>query len=322
MSYLQLYSIRSSDGSLQWKYPDKTEGAGVFASPAVGTDIVVVGDYSDTLHFVDPKTGVLIKKFGDAKSKFIAPALITDKWVLAPSADHYLYALDHQANLVGKFDAGSALWSQPLFDGKTLFQATLGHKIFAFDPANIEKPLWSSDLGGAIVSTPLLDDKGTLYVGTLAKEVVAASSTNGKIIWRTPVDQEVWAAPVIKDNTLYIASKSGTVYALNTVDGKEIWKTSLSSGVVTSKGALTPGGVVFISVKDKNNGEADDSSDVFQLDYATGSKTLLTTIKSLAYGDPVSTPNNLLVGLTRSPDKILIALDFTGKEIWSLPVPK
>jgi outer membrane protein assembly factor BamB len=321
VSYLQLYSIRTSDGSLQWKYPEKAEGAGMFALPAVGSDIVVVGDYSDTLHAVNPKTGALLWKFTDAKSKFIAPALVTDKLVLAPCADHSLYAIDFQGKLVAKFDAGSALWSQPLFDGKTLFQTTLGHKLFAFDPANIEKPLWNSDLGGAIVSTPLLDT-GTLYVGTLAKEVVAVNSQDGKIIWRTPINQEVWSSPVIKDGTLYVASKTGTVYALNAADGKEVWKKDISSGVVTSKGAITPAGVVFVSVKDKNNGETEDTSDVVMLDYAKGTQIWLTNLKSLAYGDPVGTPDHVLVGLTRSPDKIIIALDLTGRETWSLAVPK
>ena len=294
----------------------------MYAAPAVGSGMVVVGDYSGNLHALNSQTGGLIWKFPVENTKFIASPLVTDKMVFAPNANHNLYAVDFKGNLVSKFDAGSALWSQPLFDGKTLYQTTLGHKLFAFDPANIEKPLWSSDLGGAIVSTPLLDDKGTLYVGTLAREVVAASSKDGSILWRTAVNQEVWSAPVIKDNILYVASKTGTVYALNAADGKEVWKTDISSGVVTSKGALTPSGVAFVSVKDKNNGEPEDSSDVVMLDYAKGTKNWTTTLKSLAYGDPAGMSDRVVVGLTRSSDKILVALDLTGKEIWSLPVQK
>ena len=316
----QLYSVRTSDGSLQWKYPDKPEGSGMFAAPTLSNEILVVGDYSNNLHAVDPKTGTLKWKFTDAKARYIAQPLITDKLVLAPSADHFLYAVNFQGTQVGKFDAGTALWSQPLYDGKTIYQTSLGHKLFALDPANIGTALWSSDLGGAIVSTPLLD-KGTLYVGTLAKEVLAVNSQDGKILWRVTVDQEVWSSPVLKDGTLYLASKTGTIYALNATDGSVTWKMEIG-GVVTGKGALTSSGVVFISVKDKNNGETEDSSDVIMLDTTKGTKVWTTTIKSLLYGDPASTPDRIILGLTRSSDKLLTALDFTGKEIWSLPLPK
>jgi outer membrane protein assembly factor BamB len=321
VSYSQLYSVRTSDGSLQWKYPEKPEGSGMFAAPAVGTDLVVVGDYSNNLHAVNPKTGALLWKFENAKARYIAQPLITDKLVLAPSTDHYLYALNFQGTLVGKFEADSALWSQPLYDGKTIYLASLNHKLYALNPSQIETALWKVDVGGAIVSTPALDNKGILYVGTLAKEVVAVDSQSQKILWRAPTNEEVWSSPVIKDGTLYIASKTGTVYALNTADGTLVWKTDIG-GTVTSKGALTTAGVVFISVKDKNNGDSEDSGDVIMLDYAKGSKLWTSTIKSLLYGDPASTPNQILVGLTRSSDKLLTVFDFTGKELWSLPLPK
>ena len=148
VSYTQLYSIRTSDGSLQWKYPDKPEGSGMFAVPAVGTDIMVVGDYSNILHAVNPKTGALLWKFEESKSRYIAPALVLDKLVLAPSTDHHLYAVDYQGKLVGKFEADSALWSQPVYDGKTVYLASLGHKLYALDPNKIGTALWQLDLGG------------------------------------------------------------------------------------------------------------------------------------------------------------------------------
>ena len=326
MSYNQLYSIRTSDGSLQWKYPpDKPEGSGVFAIPAISKSMVVVGDYSNNLQVIDPSTGKLKWKFGDAKSRYIAPSLIiNDKLVLAPSTDHNLYAIKDdgdQGTLVGKFEADSALWSQPLFDGKTVFLTSLGHKLYALDPNHIETAKWQVDLGGAIVSTPFLDDKGILYVGTLAKEVLAVDSQTGKINWRSPANEEVWSSPVVKDGTLYIASKSGTVYALNATNGAVVWKADIG-GIMTGQGALTSSGVVFISIKDKNNGDSEDSGDVIMLDYAKGTKLWTSTIKSLLYGNPVSTSGQILVGLTRSSDKLLTAFDFTGKELWSLPLPK
>jgi outer membrane protein assembly factor BamB len=319
----QLFAVKPTDGSLLWKYPaDKVEGNGIYAPAAIGPDIVVVADYSNNLHIVNPKTGALMgNKFSGAKARYIAAPLVLDKVVLAPSADHYLYAIDFQGIQVGKFQADAALWSQPLYDGKTIYQASLGHTLYALDPTNIGKALWQLDLGGGVVSTPIIDKNGILYIGTLANEVLAVDTNTRKIVWRIPTNEGVWTSPVLNDGTLFISTKTGTVMGINSADGKEIWKTDIG-GLVTGGGAITPSGIVFTTVTgDRNTGASEDGGDVVMLDFAKGTKIWTTSTKSLLYGSPVSTKDYILVGV-KNGDKIIMALDFSGKEIWSLPLPK
>ena len=313
LSYSQVFVVRPSDGSLLGKYPEKTEGAGMFASPALSNDLLVVGDYSNNLHGVNLNTLTLLWKFTDAKARFIAPALITDKLVLAPNADGFLYAIDPASGKeLWKFSANSPLWSQPLYYGKLVYQGTLDHFLFALDPTQNGSPAWKVDLGGAIVSTPLLDSKGILYVGTLAKELLAVDSATQKILWRNnEFSDGIWSTPVIKDQTLFVSSQNGMVYAVDSAQGKILWKTDLG-GAVTGSGAATPNGIVFITEK----------GDVVMLGYEKGDVVWKTATTFTLYGSPVSTTDRILVGATHSSDTLMISYDFTGKQLWTLPVPK
>ena len=305
----QVFAVRSSDGTLLWKYPEQAVGAGMYAAPAVSDDMLVVGDYGNKLHAVNPKTGMGLWEFSEARARYIASPLILGQMVYAPCADGYLYALNNQGSLKWKFQADQALWSQPVTDGKTIYQGSLGHKVFAID-AESGNLIWSADLGGALVSTPYLDDQGVLYAGTLGGEVLAIESTTGKIMWKAAVDSGVWSSPVLKDGTLFLSNADGMAYALSTADGSLVWKTDIG-GPVTGSGALTSDGVVFSTEK----------GDVVMLGFDKGEKVWTYTSELQLYGSPANIQDRILVGITHS-DKLLIAFDYSGKELWSFALPK
>ncbi|MCE1253066.1 MAG: PQQ-binding-like beta-propeller repeat protein [Anaerolineae bacterium] len=305
----QVFAIRTSDGGMLWKFPEQAVGAGMYAAPAVSDDLLAVGDYNNKLHAVNPKTGSGLWEFGEAKARYIASPLILGDTVYAPNADGHLYAINRQGTLVWKFEAGQALWSQPISDGKVIYQASLGHHLYALDPqtGNLN---WSVDLGGALVSTPHLDENGVIYAGTLANEVVAVDSASGKILWKTNVASGVWSSPVIKDGTLFLSNIDGMVYALKAADGSLVWKTDIGASV-TGSGAITPNGVVF----------ANDKGDVVLLSFEKGEKAWTYTSGLQLYGSPVNIQDHVLVGVTHN-DKVLLAFDYSGKETWSFALPK
>ena len=314
LAYSQVFVVRSSDGILQGKFPEKAEGTGTYARPAINNGLMVVGDYSNNLDAVDMNSLTLNWKFSEAKSRYIASALILEKTILAPNTDGNMYALDIDSGQeLWRFEAGSPLWAQPLYDGKTVYLAGLNHTLFALNPDKKGEVIWKADLGGAVVSTPLLDkENGIIYVGTLAKEVMAVNTADGKILWRNEdLGESIWSAPEIKDQLIYVANSTGTVFALNSANGKIAWQKKLESGI-TGSGALTPDGIVFITEK----------GDVVNLGFEKGDIIWSTPTELTLYGSPISTTDSILIGATHSNDILMISLDFSGKKLWTLPVPK
>ncbi len=304
-----VFAIRTSDGSMVWRFPEKAEGQRLFfAAPAIADGHLVVGDYLAVLHSLDPQTGQEQWTFTGAQGRWIASPLVLDSRIYAPNADHHLYALDLQGNLLWKFQASKALWSQPVSDGRRIYQASMDHFLYALDPSSGQK-IWARDLGGAVIYSPVLSEEGVIYVSTLARNVLAIRAEDGSVIWQKAFEHNFWSQPLLHGDRLYLGDLGGKVYAISTQDGAVIWENTVGEPL-TGAPTWMDGQIVFTT----ENGKVVAYSE-------TGEQKWTVTLEGKLYNGPVVANDHLLVGITQG--KVLVqALTSGGQQAWAFEPPK
>jgi outer membrane protein assembly factor BamB len=175
------------------------------------------------------------------------------------------------------------------------------------------KQVWSVALDAAGLYTPILEN-GTIYLSTLAKQVVAINPKNGEKLWTANLSGTVFGSPVLVGKNLFIADESSKLYAFAASNGAKVgeWATP---GPVTATVAAFSKGVLVVC----------EAGDVIGFSEA-GEKIFSQKINGKLYTRPVQVQDVVVVAVTAPSggqiDKLLVAYDSTGKEAWSLPVPK
>ncbi|MBI9045446.1 MAG: PQQ-like beta-propeller repeat protein [Anaerolineaceae bacterium] len=305
-----VYSVDLNSAGINWSYPnDEKSQAQFYAPPLIHEGLLIVGDYEKTLYGLEESTGMQKWSF-EANGKWIASPMVKDEMIFAPCADHNLYALDLNGNLQWTFETGQALWSQPVSNGGDIYLGSMDHSVYAINPKN-GALAWQKDLGGAIVSTPFLDEEsGILYVGTLANEVVALDTERGSEIWRYETVSGLWGTPVINEGVLYFADDLGNIYALTAGEKlSEVWKMETQE-VITGSPAITPDGLVFQT----------ESGTVLFVKFDGKSKRA-QTIEGSLYGAPQTNEDFLVISIAKA-DNLLSIMDFDGNEVRTFAPPK
>jgi len=304
----EVYAVKQADGSLFWRYPEEPNARRTFfAAPTFSEGLLLVGDYANQLTALSPETAAIKWTFTEAKGRFVGSPLIVGDTILAPNADHNLYALDLQGNLKWNFKARQALWSQPTSDGETVYLSSMDHYLYALSLAD-GSLIWEKDLGGAMVGSPTLAD-GALYAGTIGGEVVAVEAASGKELWRFATDGEVWAQPVAAEGGVYFGDLKGSLYGLNAETGAQLWKVENAGQVIGAAGILSDG-VVFATEEAGIKAYSFDGKPLWSLQ-----------VNGKLYSGPVVTDEYILVGLNEG-DAIVIAVDFGGNQRWSFQPEK
>ncbi len=250
-----VYAINLDNPSTAlWRYPaDKAvNGKTFYAAPELAqNNQLLVPSYetsnnSGKLYSLDQTTGTEKWYFPGAKSRYIASPLVTDTSIFAPNADGNLYALDFTGKQMWLFETKKPLWAKPAINatGDTLYLAGMDHKVYAISAASGAQIWASSDLKGALVSTPTLGPDGTLYVGTFSNEMVAIDSKDGSIKWRVPTTGWVWSSPALENGTLYFGDMGGTFYALDASNGQQKWSIQ-PKNVIVSQPLVTTDTIIF-----------------------------------------------------------------------------
>lgn len=301
-----VYAIRLADGVLDWQYPaEKAEsGKYYYAAPVLAGDRLLVGDYSTTLHGLDPKIGTQQWAFTQA-GRWIASPLVVGDVIVAPNVDKNVYGFDLKGDQLWKFGASGALWSQPSSDGKTAFIAGMDHFLYAINPQD-GSLVWKTDLGGAMVY-PAAVENGILYQATIANELIAVKAETGEILWRFATDGAVWMQPVIRQGVIYMGDVKGTVYAVDQATGVQKWKQTLENEALVGTPAVLENGIVFSS----------ETGNVIAVDFK-GTQQWTRPIQGKLYSGVVLAGDTMLVGVTRGKVS-LVAFDLNGNQKWSYP---
>lgn len=304
----RVYSLRLKDGSLNWRYPEKVEAAQTFfAPPLMVDDQLIVGSYNKVLFSINSKSGTVNWLFNGAKNRYIGSAGLVDSKILAPNADHNLYALDLNGNLQWTFETDQALWSQPLNDGTQIYLAAMDHNIYALNYETGQK-IWETDLGGAMLYSPELNSD-RLFVSTLNSEVVAVDLSNGQVLWRNAVDNGIWSQPVFNDGVVYYGDSLGRIYAVSAEDGSIVWDYNFAENVVGTA-AVMPEGIVF----------AGENGKLAALDF-NGELLWNRSVSGKLYTGPVVVQDTLVLGIVGG-EELVKAYNFEGTEIWSFTPEK
>ncbi|HPH95203.1 MAG TPA: PQQ-like beta-propeller repeat protein [Anaerolineaceae bacterium] len=244
---LHVYAVNVADGTQLWKYPEQANAAAAFyATPVLSQDgtQLLVGDYGNVFHSLDPQTGAEKWKYDQIKGRIVGSPLATADGIYVPSTDHNLYALTLEGQFRWSFTATHAIWAQPVTDGKLIYAASMDHFIYAIDPQNgIEK--WKLDLGGAIYAAPLLDN-GVLYVGTLANQIVAVDTLTQKILWTYATEGGIWGTPILKDGKLYTGDTAGYPYILDIKNGTGLKLPALKGAIIAGP-VFTDNGFIIVT---------------------------------------------------------------------------
>ncbi|MBI4126721.1 MAG: PQQ-binding-like beta-propeller repeat protein [Deltaproteobacteria bacterium] len=113
-------------------------------------------------------------------------------------------------------------FATPLVVERRLYVGVDAGKLYAIDLHPVPQKRWMVKTEGGI-HTQAAYDQGIVAVGDLEGYVYAFDTETGTEKWRTKLDDEVTAAPLIVDGAVYATTASGRVFALAAATGDERW---------------------------------------------------------------------------------------------------
>lgn len=296
-------AINAGNGTLLWRYPEEGGNRTFFAAPVISGDQLIVGDYANTLSSINRQNGAGHWTFAGATGRFIGSPLVTNGFILAPSADHYLYALNKNGQEQWKFRANHGLWSTPALKDDVVYLSSMDHHLYALN-VSTGRELWRVDAGSSIVHTPEILEEGLLFIGTLASEVLAVDF-DGNIRWRVPSDNAVWSRPTQYNGIVYFGDLDGIIYAVNIDDGSIAWRKDLASGAIVGSAVVIEDLIIFVT----ENGRVEAFG-------PGGESRWNRTFNGKLYSSPVIAGNRIIIGIIQG-DNLIVALDSNGSELWT-----
>jgi len=321
VSYNQhVYAINLADGTERWRFPlEANNKISFYAAPAITPDgQLLVGGYDHVLYSLNPQTGTENWSFKEANNRYVGSPLVNQAGIFTPTTDEQLYALDYQGNLRWSFATQGAQWAKPATDPdcECIYVPSMNHHLYAINAQNGMQEWKSEDLGGAVVGTPAYAPEGTLYIGTFNSEMLAIDAQTGSIRWRASTDGWIWGGPAFKDGMLYFGDLSGAFYAMQAANGKVVWKIK-PDGPITQSPLLTEELIYFTTEVGTLYGVSYNGEIRVNKPIACEPNKACSKLHT----SPVSAGDKILVAPTGA-EKLLIALDANGEQIWSFAPEK
>jgi eukaryotic-like serine/threonine-protein kinase len=278
-----VHAIDLTTGERIWHFQD---GIREFSSPVVHNGVVFVGSYDNCVYAipqVDPngdgtitkeelvwvyysgeyQNGARIEDTGGAVSTTLAISngiVFGAEQTQMDSGSSYC---DYNAFALPEIDPDG---SGEIEHGEIIWKYEIGEHLPVIDTGVPGE-------GGDCFSSPAVNvDENHLYIGSRDQFVYCLAiepdgdgldndgdgifDNEGELIWRTPVDNEIYASPSYHDESVFIASgmystagSPGTVYCLDMSTGNEIWSYSNVDGFLSSP--LVADEKVFIGCNDE-----------------------------------------------------------------------
>ena len=301
-------AVNLANGTERWRFPIEADGnISFYASPAITEDgNLIVGGYDNVLYSINTANGQGQPLFNNAEGRYIGGALVNNDIIYAPSADHFLYALEMDGSLLWSYETKEPLWAKPssLPGCDCVYLPAMDHHVYALD-AQTGDLIWQTEsLGGAIVGTPTLSEDQQLYVGSFAKEVIALDAEDGNVLWRFPTNDWVWSGPAISGDTLYFGDLSGTFFALDRQNGTSEWQIQPGSAIVGKPLVREDG--IYLTTEDGTVISV-NSEGVIQWSLP---------FEANIQAGPIDTGEQIIVA-TSNPETLLISIDPSGVQKWT-----
>ena len=126
---------------------------------------------------------------------------------------------------------GNAINSTPnLYEGSLLFGDSEGNFLCISADSGAKK--WSFQVGGAILSSPLIvkmGDKTYVLFGSEDRTVYCLDAFSGNLVWEYTTGNSVFSSPALFKDSIVVASYDGFLYRFDIPTGKIIWKLELTN---------------------------------------------------------------------------------------------
>ncbi len=162
---------------------------------------------------------------------------------------------------------------------------------------------WSYSAAGFLLVQPVIDQNGTIYVGSRDKKLHAVNP-DGSLKWTYLAANQIYSAAAIdSEGTVYFGSRDMKIYALNS-DGTLKW-TFTTGGVVSSAPAIGADGTIYAGSADMK---------IYALNPDGTEKWSYTTGGAVNAAPAIGTDGTIYAG---SGDANIYALNSDGTLKWS-----
>ena len=170
----------------------------------------------------EPRKGKWSKRIGIGFLGIIVIGIIAYVIMFVPLRPHDLNPGNHTALVDGTFDYtlpldASSPWPKFRADAMQTGRTPIIPK------ENTGLKPWNVQTGKGIFSTPVVDENGTVYIGS-ADHIFYAISIDGTILWKLEIDGIIDSSALLHENgNLYFGAGDGKVYCVNRKTGNVIW---------------------------------------------------------------------------------------------------
>jgi len=154
---------------------------------------------------------------------YSSPAIDKDGTIYIGSNNWNLYAINSDCSTKWVYTTGGGIDSSPAIgaDGTIYFGST-DYYLYAINPNGTLK--WRLFIDN-VYGSPLIDDDGIIYIGSVRGRNILAVYPNGTKKWSYQTSDRVYDSPAIDDNgILYCGSNDQYMYALFSNNGTLKWK--------------------------------------------------------------------------------------------------
>ena len=247
----KIYAINSITYLEKWAFET---GSMVLGSPAIDLDNNIYIGSTDHYFYAITVSGELKWKFDVGSCVYGSPAVSKDGVVYFGAQDGKLFAVNKET--------GKSLWESETDSNNdnntdsTENNNTGSNNTDSNVEENVEnasndennEPKWSEafQTGDAIYSSPVLDENGTIYLGSNDMKLYAVNPEDGTKKWEFLSGGEIKGSAVLgSNNLLYFGSQDKKIYAINTLDGTKKWELELDDEIESTP-LLGSDNMVFI----------------------------------------------------------------------------
>ncbi|SEF15403.1 carboxypeptidase regulatory-like domain-containing protein [Jiangella alba] len=296
-----VFALDAATGEQLWA---TDVGTSVFAGPAVGEGLAIVGNADDgELIALDAATGAVRWTLARERDYFIGGASIVDGTVFVPTTDGdgggSLLAVDAATGTL-RWEAathGDGQGSTPAVYGDLVIAGSHGLGLVVAYDRETGDQVWQYAVSGAVSASVMVTDDGFVVGGSqLDFRIWALDASTGELAWEATAGGNVTTSPAYADGLLVSADVRGSVFAFH--------PTGAIRGTATG-----PDGPVAATVRIEETGAettADPDTGAFELTEPPGTYTV--TVAS--YGLSTHTERvELAAGATVTIDAALTAVE-------------
>ena len=259
----RLLALDRASGSLLWSFPQEGQEEdlqGIYASPVLAGDVVLVAGYNGVLYAIDPETRQKVWEFTTGDSIVASPTLLYQfeeiETPIATPGSFIPTPTPTPTPTPSPTPLGAVIAEQeaaPDASLEAILVASSDGVLYALNENGLEQ--WRFETGDKIWSMPVIYED-IAYFGSLDNNVYAVAVRNtgrhraGEEVWRFQTEGAVAATPLVANGRIYIGSFDRKFYALDAFSGQPEWPAPFEAENWFWSSAITDGANIYVGSLD------------------------------------------------------------------------